>query len=635
MLSEKGSLKETPAVKLLLTVFEQGLTGILYIKREDILKVLYFNRGKMIWAISNSDVDKLENILVAKNLVNPDTMQQVKKQSRVSDSIGKLLVEKGLITLEELIDSTKEQLKRIIISVLKWKDGGFQFIKDAPPERLLSLDLDITQFIVDYIVEDVDLSDIWKEIGSLQVEFIKNPDEQKVARYRLSDKQLELLNGFDGEKKLEAILSRHSGGHRESLLKIIYFFLMAELLIKKEFELTDLSAFEEGKAFDYFDTGKEAKAAEKADKFIAPVQSPPPSPRTPPPPPETEEIVDFEEPFDTGDIPEEPEQFQPVESLNLMKPVITDEFAPAAAPAEPKKKKSSGENLIPHDYRDYSFQEENPAALKTKPASPPAHRFPEPQEEKTKKKFFNMTMVMVIISLIIGGVIFILLGLLKSGEEMKPLSDQTGQGQIRDITGRTGGKERSAAEALDSTAAPPGTGGSRESQTGATTEVTEPPISGQTKETGTGTPPKTGDPAGQTSNKGELPVKEEQKPPPKTTETTTGNIAGKSAKEYFLEQSFITAADVWKRELIKDGIKFSVLLEMDCMKESVSHAYDRIDNKKEFFLLLRQVGNRTCYLVMLGKYRTYEEATAGIKSVPNYFWQQKDPPEIVEISKYL
>ena len=201
MLSEKGSIRETPAMKLLLTIFEQGLTGILYIKREDILKVLYFSRGKLIWAISNSEVDKLENILLSRGLADPVTINKIKTQARISDSIGKLLVEQGLITLEELIESTKEQLKRIIISVLKWKDGGFQFIKDAPPERLLSLDLDITQFVVDFIVEEVDLSEILKEIGSLQVEFIKNPDEQKLAKYHLSDKQKELLNSFDGEKK--------------------------------------------------------------------------------------------------------------------------------------------------------------------------------------------------------------------------------------------------------------------------------------------------------------------------------------------------------------------------------------------------------------------------------------------------
>jgi hypothetical protein len=169
MISEKGTLKDTPVMKLLLAVFEQTLTGILYVKNEEVLKVLYFNRGKLIWAISNSDEDKLENILGARDLVDPNILIKVKREAHVSESIGKLLVEKGLITLEELIDSSKLQLKRIIFSILKWKTGGFQFVKDAPPERLLSLDLSITNFIVDFILDEMDISDIWKEIGSLQM----------------------------------------------------------------------------------------------------------------------------------------------------------------------------------------------------------------------------------------------------------------------------------------------------------------------------------------------------------------------------------------------------------------------------------------------------------------------------------
>ncbi|MCP4154948.1 MAG: hypothetical protein GY757_44910, partial [bacterium] len=237
-------------------LFEQALTGILYIKNDDVLKVLYLNRGKLTWAISNSDDDKLENILIAKNLVDPDVLLKVKKEAHVSDSVGKLLVEKGLITLEELIESSKAQLKHIITSILKWTHAGFQFVKDSPPERLLSLDLNITDFIIQFILEDVDISDIWKEIGSLQVEFIKNPDELKITKYKLTDRQTDLLNSFTGANRLEAILSRYTGGHRESLLKIIYFFLMSELLIKKAFDLSDSSAFDESEGFDAIESSK-------------------------------------------------------------------------------------------------------------------------------------------------------------------------------------------------------------------------------------------------------------------------------------------------------------------------------------------------------------------------------------------
>jgi hypothetical protein len=566
MVSEKGSLKDTPAMKLLLTVFEQGLTGILYIKREDILKVLYFSRGKLIWAISNSDVDKLENILAAKELVPMETIIKVKKQGRVSDSIGKLLVEKGLITLEELIESSKEQLSRIIISVLKWKDGGFQFIKDAPPERLLSLDLDITRFVVNYIVEEVDVSDIWREIGTLQVEFIKNPDEQKVTKYHLSDKQKELLNSFDGEKKLEAILSRHSGGHRESLLKIIYFFLMAELLIKKEFDLSDLSAFDENKSIDDFETitGK--------DKTIQPAEDSKP--------------MESMGPIDRG---------KPEESTTGQ----DDSFAFAR-----ENEKSAEET-----FEDAPEGLDNTLPGLDEQAIAPITPLDEVPEEKKRLKFFNVILILIFLILVIGGFILLLLPWMESTDQVKKAVDKASQNNTKD----TIKIEEKTPPVKEDTSGP-----------GELPDKTETGESGgktgEESRTDTASKPKKQEITGT-----------DQKP------QTTSPTAGKTAKSYFLEGSFITAGDVWKSELNKAGIKYGILLEMDCLKASVMSAYDRISAKKDFYILNHSVGGKTCFLVMWGKFFTYEQAAEAIKStsIPNYFWQQKNPPKIVELSKYL
>ncbi|UCH93445.1 MAG: DUF4388 domain-containing protein [Candidatus Aminicenantes bacterium] len=536
MISEKGSLKEIPAIKLLLSIFEQGLTGILYIKRADILKVLYFNRGKLIWAISNSDVDKLENILVSKELVDPETIKKVKKEGKVSDSIGKLLVEKGLITLEELIDSSKVQLKRIIISVLKWKVGGFRFVKDPPPERLLSLDLDITQFVADFIVEEVDTGEIWKQIGSLRVEFIKNPDEQKVAKYRLSDKQKELLNSFDGETKLEEILARHAGGHSESLLKIIYFFLMAELLIKKEFELSDLSVFADEKEPDHFEAGTGIDKPVEHDENAEPVES--------------------------GEPAEPVESIEHIEHVEEIETTINDtgQDAPDVfsrdsekGTAEVDEDEGKGLESIPplHD---------EPAISMVTPGQKAAG-------EKKPLKLFNITLILVFFILVIAGVILILLPWFEGADQMKNVVERADQGEVKDV------------------------------------------------------------------------ITSEKKPPPAQKQDTSKadkmSANGKSAQAYFQEGSFITAADVWKRELIKGGVKYSILLELDCMKESVIHAYKRISARNNFFILNRKVELKNCFLVMWGKFFTYEEASKAVKLVPDYFWQQKNPPKIIELSAYL
>jgi hypothetical protein len=686
MVIEKGSLKDISAMKLLLTIFEQGLTGVLYIKRANILKVLYFNRGKMIWAISNSDVDKLENILAAKDLVPMETINKVKKQGKISDSIGKLLVAKGLITLEELIESSKEQLRRIIISVLKWKDGGFQFLKDAPPERLLSLDLDITQFVIDYIVEEVDVSDIWKEIGSLQVEFIKNPDEQKVARYHLSDKQKELLNSFDGEKKLEPILSRHSGGHRESLLKIVYFFLTAELLIKKEFDLSVLETFDVEKSIDNLeDTTDENQMVKPAEdsislEYLDPVEPAEPIEHMEPiEPAETikpmEDIEDFEPVVDIEDLeaiealkpsrptkpidmeplepivhkePVEPiepaeesisiESIEPVEPIEHRKPLEPIEHMEPAEPIEHKEpvEPIEIEGLEPIEHKepaepiepmepvdrvepeleesttvqdDFNAidQESEESAEETfkddledldstttghdEQGAAPAAPFVEAPEEKKRLKLFNIILIMTFLILVIGGIILLLLPMMESTEPAKDIAAKDSQN--RDII---------------------------------QLEEKKPPV----KEDATGPGEETGPDKTSKPKKPGITGTDQKQP-------ITSPVPGKTAKAYFQEGNFITAGDVWKKEINKTGVKYGILLELDCMKESVKSAYKRLPEKKDFYILNRSMGNRTCFLVMWGKFFTHEQATEALKStsIPTYFWQQKDPPGIIELSKYL
>jgi hypothetical protein len=95
MLNEKGLLSETPTIKLLLTVFEENLTGYLYIKRQEIVKALYFKNGELVWASSSSDVDKIENILLLKGLVKPIIIKELRKENKLSKSAGKLLLERG------------------------------------------------------------------------------------------------------------------------------------------------------------------------------------------------------------------------------------------------------------------------------------------------------------------------------------------------------------------------------------------------------------------------------------------------------------------------------------------------------------------------------------------------------------
>ncbi len=750
MLSEKGSLKETSVIKLLLTLFEQSLTGVIYFSNEEVQKVLYLSRGKLIWAMSDLDEDKLENILISLKLVDPAILNTFKSEAHVSESMGKLLVERGLITLEELIESSKAQLRQIILSILRWKDGRFQLMKDAPPEKLLlNLDLSITDFIINYILKEVDVNDILKEIGSLQIEFVKNPEEQKVAKYNLSGKQMEFLNSFTGEESLETILSRYPGGHRESLLKIIYFFFMAELLIKKEVEVSDSPAYDEDIGSDLVeknisDTDLESDKPDIPEIEVDSVKRDTPDidfdsvkpdipngdvefvkPEAPdidfdsvkpdapdsdvelvkadiseidvdsvkrdtpdtdfdsvqPDAPESDvelakpdiSDIDFDsaEPFisdaDVGsvkpdisdsdaesiktDVSASDYEFVkrdvqdtdvgsvkpdiPDTDVDSVKPDIPDTDVASVKPGTPDtdvesiKRRISGTSFASYKFTDRDTEEKlmdlfgneakaaqldkKVAAIRSQP--PLLHKEKEKAGERKKTKILSL--ILVILILVIGGVILLLLPLLKE--------DTPDAGVIKTT------KKRDAI----------------------TIDVEEPKVVVQKKESrGKKSEEKKFEQPGvkknekvedrKTEKPEEIKIKkvEEKKAAGKKVERKKKEdklelTPGKSAMAYFREGNMISAGNIWKRELRKSGIKFSILLEMDCLKESVVNAYERIEVNENFFILNRKVGTRSCFLVMYGKFRTHQEAAVAVKKVPQYFWQQQSPPRVIELSRYL
>jgi hypothetical protein len=128
-----------------------------------------------------------------------------------------------------------------------------------------------------------------------------------------------------------------------------------------------------------------------------------------------------------------------------------------------------------------------------------------------------------------------------------------------------------------------------------------------------------------------------EKEPPASVENKSGPaVSGIPAQQQFAAGNFRAAGDAWRSEMISMQIKFSILLEMDCLKESVDIAHSQVEDKGNFFLLNKTSRDgRNCWLVLWGRYRTADEATLALKLVPQYFWKQSEPPTVIELEPYL
>lgn len=234
MIPDKGNLNETAPVKLLLAINEQNQTGILYFRKNEILKVFYLNQGKISWAISSDEEDKIEHVLLAKKLVNPEALAPYLAGNKITESFGKILMENGLITLKTLINASRDQLKRIATSIMFWNSGSYRLESESPPTRLVSLELEIAPLVYNYILAHMDVNIIWEELGSLSGELQQASEAEKSFQYTLNAEQQEVFACFREPQRPEAVLLRFPAERKHTILKILYFFLITGLLLKKE-----------------------------------------------------------------------------------------------------------------------------------------------------------------------------------------------------------------------------------------------------------------------------------------------------------------------------------------------------------------------------------------------------------------
>ena len=353
---EQGTLKEISASELLLKGFAEELTGVLYLKREEILKELYLRGGKLVWAVSNSDVDMLENILVSENKVDAQTISLLKSESKSLVDLGKSLVEKGILSFEEFVGYSKDQLDKILTSVLKWSDGVYYFSKDVPAETYISLEINPKDYIYNFIKNKLDMGFVWTRIGSLQEELEKTKDEHLIEKFDLSKEELELFDKFLGDLSIEMISLNFPGMAKEEILKTIYFFMTAGLLIEKS-----------------------EKLHESQGESIL--------------------ISDKEEPDNSG-LFNEDEISEDIEKINLdasedIESVIPSEIVEIDEKSDPDLVFTKVEDIIP-EKKEISLSDQLLDEIRT-------------EESKKKGKLINIILILILLIFIIAGFIFIVL----------------------------------------------------------------------------------------------------------------------------------------------------------------------------------------------------------------------------------
>ncbi|MCK5826753.1 MAG: DUF4388 domain-containing protein [Desulfuromusa sp.] len=142
---------EAGAITDLLSYFNMfRKTGILTIELEGGLKSLYFQQGEIVFATSSFSSEDLGEVLFSLGKIEQDTLRELRSLVNENTSLGKLLVERGIVAPRDLWLAARSQVEHIIYALFSANSGGFYF-QSLPieQEQILRLSMSTQNIIME------------------------------------------------------------------------------------------------------------------------------------------------------------------------------------------------------------------------------------------------------------------------------------------------------------------------------------------------------------------------------------------------------------------------------------------------------------------------------------------------------
>ncbi len=118
-------------------------TGELGLSRGPVRRIVYFEKGMPVFALSNLVAERLGQFLVRAGKIDPETLQAaVEEANETSQRTGDVLILMGLLTEQERLYYVGQQIKSILYSLFAWTDGNYQLsFQDRARKETIKLDI--------------------------------------------------------------------------------------------------------------------------------------------------------------------------------------------------------------------------------------------------------------------------------------------------------------------------------------------------------------------------------------------------------------------------------------------------------------------------------------------------------------
>ncbi len=225
-------MEKLPLPLLLKEIHLNHKSGILNFSYQNIKKTLYIQKGFLIFAETNQDKERLGQILHKLGKISEVHLKKIHLYLDKDKKLGKVLVEKGIISPKDLYEAWIHQMEDIVTNMFPYFGAELEFKEkeiEIAKEYTFKIGL---PFLIAHGIRKLKFLPQIKEIVNKGIPYLK---EGKESIYFLTDFEKELLKAIDGFTPLKNLFPGINLSS-EDFWKSIFLFYCLDLIDFKEEE---------------------------------------------------------------------------------------------------------------------------------------------------------------------------------------------------------------------------------------------------------------------------------------------------------------------------------------------------------------------------------------------------------------
>lgn len=231
----QGDFEGLTLASILQLLCNDQKTGILAVTRKDEESRVFFDQGTIVYASASLKQARLGFLMRTDGVISAQQLQKCLSAAREEKvHLGKVLVEKGYISLDILKRYNTKQVETILYDLLFWEKGKFEY-KDARLnlKNMIVTQLNPMRLILEASRRIDELSVLKKVIPSDKMVFKMSGKVQSKEEIKLNANEWRVLSLIDGSRSVRQVITE-SGYDEFAVYKIFFSVISSGLIEQKE-----------------------------------------------------------------------------------------------------------------------------------------------------------------------------------------------------------------------------------------------------------------------------------------------------------------------------------------------------------------------------------------------------------------